>query len=74
MKAVVVTGVSTGIGRGAAEVLLGKGFRVFGSLRKREDALKASAELGPRFTPLVFDITDEGAAKAAAAKSLGGKV
>jgi NAD(P)-dependent dehydrogenase (short-subunit alcohol dehydrogenase family) len=30
-KDVVVTGVSTGIGRGTTKVLVSKGFRVFGS-------------------------------------------
>ena len=34
MKSVVVTGVSTGIGHGTAKVLAGKGFHVFGSVRK----------------------------------------
>ena len=37
MKSVVVTGSSTGIGWGIAKVLIGKGFRVFGSVRKIED-------------------------------------
>jgi NAD(P)-dependent dehydrogenase (short-subunit alcohol dehydrogenase family) len=66
MRSVVITGVSTGIGRGTAEVLLRKGFRVFGSLRKAEDARRAGEELGPGFVPLVFDITDEGAVREAA--------
>ncbi len=76
MPSVVITGVSTGIGRGTAEVLIKKGFRVFGSLRKREDAEKARAELGPQFTPLIFDITNEGAVKEAArvvSDALGGE-
>jgi NAD(P)-dependent dehydrogenase (short-subunit alcohol dehydrogenase family) len=37
-KNVVVTGVSTGIGWGTTKVLISKGFRVFGSVRKRADA------------------------------------
>jgi NAD(P)-dependent dehydrogenase (short-subunit alcohol dehydrogenase family) len=37
-KDVVVTGVSTGIGRGTTKVLISKGFRVFGCVRKQADA------------------------------------
>src|ERR1700691_4055267 len=36
-KDVVVTGVSTGIGWGTTRVLVSKGFRVFGSVRKQAD-------------------------------------
>lgn len=59
MKSVVVTGVSTGIGWATAKVLAGRGFHVFGSVRKMADAERLVAELGSRFTPLVFDVTDE---------------
>ncbi len=71
MKSVVVTGASTGIGWGCTKVLAGKGFHVFGSVRKQADADRLSKEFGSAFTPLIFDVTDEGAvregAKAAAA-------
>jgi len=63
MKSVVVTGVSTGIGHSAAKVLAGKGFHVFGSLRKEADADRLKAELGDKFTPLIFDVTDEAAVR-----------
>jgi NAD(P)-dependent dehydrogenase (short-subunit alcohol dehydrogenase family) len=66
MKSVVVTGASTGIGWGAAKVLTGKGFRVFGSVRRREDAERLKRELGANYVPLVFDVTDAGAVQAAA--------
>jgi len=66
MPSVVVTGVSSGIGWGTAKVLLQQGFQVFGSVRKREDADRLSAEWGEAFTPLLFDITDEQAVKLAA--------
>ncbi len=66
MQHVVVTGVSTGIGRGTAQVLAKHGMHVFGSVRRREDAAALMAGLGERFTPLVFDITDEAAVRAAA--------
>ncbi|WP_421862015.1 SDR family oxidoreductase [Parvibaculum sp.] len=63
MKSVVVTGVSTGIGHAAARVLAGKGFHVFGSVRKEADAERLKKELGGKFTPLIFDVTDEAAVR-----------
>ena len=68
MKSIVITGVSTGIGWGAAKVAIRKGFRVFGSVRKAADAERLSAEFGPNFTPLIFDVTDEAAVAQAAAQ------
>jgi NAD(P)-dependent dehydrogenase (short-subunit alcohol dehydrogenase family) len=68
MRSVVITGTSSGIGWGTAKVLVGKGIHVFGSVRKAEDAERLSKELGARFTPLLFDITDEAAVAAAAAQ------
>lgn len=66
MQSVVVTGVSTGIGWGVTKVLIQKGFRVFGSVRKTQDAERLSREFGDQFVPLLFDVTDEGAVQAAA--------
>ncbi len=66
-KTVVVTGVSTGIGWGAAKVLTKAGFRVFGSVRKEADAKRLQSELGANFVPLIFDVTDEKAVKATTA-------
>ena len=68
MKAVVITGVSTGIGHGTTRVLLDAGFHVFGSVRKQADAGRLCKEFGDRFTPLLFDVTDEGAVADAAAR------
>jgi len=58
MKSVVVTGSSTGIGWGIAKVLVAKGFRVFGSVRKAEDGERLKEEFGANFMPLTFDVTD----------------
>jgi len=66
-QAIVVTGVSTGIGWGAAKVLIEKGFHVFGSVRKATDAERLSQAWGDHFTPLLFDVTDEVAVREAAA-------
>ncbi|HEY0648637.1 SDR family oxidoreductase [Phenylobacterium sp.] len=65
-KSVVVTGVSTGIGLAAAKVLAARGFHVFGSVRKAADGERVAAEVGPNFTPLIFDVTDEAAVQAGA--------
>src|SRR5215510_14102086 len=66
MKSVVVTGASTGIGWASAKLLIDKGFRVFGSVRKQADADRLKAEFGANFIPLIFDVTDEPAVLAAA--------
>lgn len=67
-KDVVVTGVSTGIGRGTTKVLVSNGFRVFGSVRKQADADRLQTEFGNGFVPLIMDITDAGAVHQAAQK------
>ena len=66
MRSVVITGVSTGIGRASAKVLAGRGFHVFGSVRKAADGDRLKGELGASFTPLLFDVTDEAAVRKAA--------
>jgi NAD(P)-dependent dehydrogenase (short-subunit alcohol dehydrogenase family) len=66
MRSVVITGASTGIGWAAAKLLLDRGFRVFGSVRKQADADRLKGEFGTHFAPLLFDVTDEAAVLAAA--------
>jgi NAD(P)-dependent dehydrogenase (short-subunit alcohol dehydrogenase family) len=66
MRSVVVTGASTGIGWATAKTLLARGFRVFGSVRKAQDAQRLCSEFGADFTALSFDVTDEAAVLAAA--------
>src|ERR1700730_13036187 len=76
MQSVVVTGASTGIGRATAKLLLDRGFRVFGSVRKQADADRLKGEFGANFTPLLFDVTDEAAVLVAAREAraaLGGE-
>jgi NAD(P)-dependent dehydrogenase (short-subunit alcohol dehydrogenase family) len=76
MRSVVITGASTGIGWATAKLLLDRGFRVFGSVRKQSDADRLKAEFGANFIPLVFDVTDEAAVLAAAREvraALGGE-
>ena len=66
MQSVVVTGASSGIGWGITKVLIQRGFRVFGSVRKPQDAERLSKEFGERYVALFFDVTDEAAVQAAA--------
>jgi NAD(P)-dependent dehydrogenase (short-subunit alcohol dehydrogenase family) len=66
MRSVVITGASTGIGWATAKLLLDRGFRVFGSVRKPADAERLKTEFGANFSPLLFDVTDEAAVLSAA--------
>lgn len=66
--AVVVTGASTGIGAATLHYLVGKGFHVFGSVRRETDATAMRQTYGEDATPLLFDVTDgESIARAARA-------
>jgi NAD(P)-dependent dehydrogenase (short-subunit alcohol dehydrogenase family) len=68
MKAIVLTGVSSGIGLATAHALIKNGYHVFGSVRKPEDAHRLEKQFGNPFHALHFDVTDEAAVKAAAEK------
>jgi NAD(P)-dependent dehydrogenase (short-subunit alcohol dehydrogenase family) len=71
---IVITGVSSGIGRAAALELDRRGYRVFGGVRSEEDARSVSGEASERFTPLILDVTDADAisrARDAVDKALG---
>jgi NAD(P)-dependent dehydrogenase (short-subunit alcohol dehydrogenase family) len=61
---VLVTGVSSGIGRAAAALLATSGYRVYGSVR----AIKPEAELAD-VSLVRFDIRDENSIQAAVAMS-----
>lgn len=67
-KSVLITGVSTGIGYGTAKELIGRGYTVFGSVRRKEDADRVKSELGANFLPLLFDVTDAAAIDRAVAE------
>lgn len=64
--AVVVTGAATGIGAATAAALVGAGYFVFGSVRRKEDAERLQVTLGQDFAPLLFDVTDAAAIARAA--------
>lgn len=61
MKHIMITGVSSGIGYTSAQYFVEKGYHVFGSVRKEADAARVKAEIGEKFTPLLFDVVDEAA-------------
>lgn len=66
-KNVVVTGVSSGIGKGIARFLASKAYRVFGSVRKEADAADLRADFDGLIQPLVFDVCDGDAVRESAA-------
>ncbi|MBN1594469.1 SDR family NAD(P)-dependent oxidoreductase, partial [candidate division FCPU426 bacterium] len=66
-RSVVITGVSSGIGWGTTKVLVQRGFKVFGSVRKTADAARLQQEMGGAFEPLLFDVTEVQAVERAAA-------
>lgn len=68
MKNIVITGISTGIGYGATRAFIGKGYRVFGSVRREADAERLRNEFKENFIPLIFDLTDHEAVKMEAEK------
>ena len=63
--ALVITGTSSGIGRGTVKLAVAQGWRVFGNVRKEVDAEGLKDEFGPSFTPLLFDVRDPPAIQAA---------
>jgi NAD(P)-dependent dehydrogenase (short-subunit alcohol dehydrogenase family) len=65
-RAVVVTGASTGIGRAAVEAVVRNGGHAFAGVRKQSDADGLKQEFGDAVTPLLFDVADEAAVRAAA--------
>ena len=66
MRAVLITGASTGIGRAAALRLDADGWRVFAGVRREEDAEALRTAGSERLTPLILDVTDAGQIAAAA--------
>lgn len=62
---VVVTGASSGFGEAIARRFVADGATVYGTGRRAERLSALATELGERFLPLVFDVTDRAAVQAA---------
>ena len=58
MRTVLITGVSSGIGKSIAEELLNNNFYVIGSVRKETDASYLSERFPDKFNSVIFDVTD----------------
>ena len=69
-RAVLITGASKGIGRATAQVLDGRGFRVFAGVRSEADGADLRKESNGRITPVTLDVTDA-AQVAGAARLIG---
>ena len=63
MRTVLVTGVSTGIGKSITESLIQNKFHVIGSVRKEEDSIYLKKKYSKQFDTVIFDVRDEKAIK-----------
>lgn len=61
----MVTGASSGFGAAISRLLVQSGYRVIGTGRRGERLAALADELGEQFLPLVFDVQDKAATKAA---------
>ena len=61
MRTVLITGVSTGIGKSIAIKLLENNFYVIGSVRKVEDAKELEVLFKDKFKSIILDVTDKDA-------------
>lgn len=65
-RSVVVTGTSTGIGRACVDELVRRGFHVWATVRREQDAEEITASHGDQVTPLILDLLDHDSVRAAA--------
>ena len=63
----MVTGASSGFGEAISRLLVSAGHRVIGTGRRGERLAALSEDLGEQFLPLVFDVQDKAATRAAIA-------
>ncbi len=63
---VLITGASTGIGEACALALHEKGLRVFAGVRRAEDGQRLVEQTSTALIPVLLDVTDASAIKAAA--------
>ncbi len=65
-SAIVVTGVSSGIGEAIARHMMGEGYTVFGSVRNLADAQILQRTFPENFQAMLFDVRDRDSIKLAA--------
>ena len=66
-KSIMITGISTGIGRGTLDYFVSKGFHVYGSVRSTKDANRLKRIYKDKLTTIIFDVTKLTQLKKAAA-------
>tara|TARA_B100000989_G_scaffold196026_1_gene148032 strand:- start:139 stop:987 length:849 start_codon:yes stop_codon:yes gene_type:complete len=66
-KSIMITGISTGIGRGTLDYFISKGFHVYGSVRSTKDANRLKRIYKNKLTTIIFDVTKLAQLKKAAA-------
>ena len=66
-KSIMITGISTGIGRGTLDYFVSKGFHVYGSVRSIKDANRLKRIYKDKLTTIIFDVTKLAQLKKAAA-------
>lgn len=66
IRAVVITGASTGIGAACARHLDALGFTVFAGVRREEDGVALVTSISLRIRPILLDVTDSASIAAAA--------
>lgn len=66
LRAVVITGASTGIGAACARHLDALGFTVFAGVRREEDGVALVTSISPRVRAILLDVTDSASIAAAA--------
>jgi len=71
LRAVVVTGASSGIGHAAVRALAVHGYHVFATLRRPDEGLESFDSIGPRVTPVRMDVTDTASIDAAVERIAG---
>lgn len=64
-RSAVVTGASTGIGRATVDALVVRGWHVVATVRADDAASALRSAHGDRVTPLILDVTDDDAVRAA---------